>query len=267
MTVGADIHKTAGPVQVGALAKAAGLTVRTLHHYDAIGLLVPDERSSSGRRLYSAENVRRLYRIVALRRVGLALDEVAAVLDRDPDLIGAVRAHLARVEQSLELQQRLHRTLTRMMAQLEQHREPTVDQFIQAIEETTMSERYYTPSQLDQLAKRREELGEEGMRRAEREWAALIDRADTERAAGTKPDDPRMLALARQWRALIEQFTGGDEGIGHSLATMYREREPQAASRGMVDPELMTFVGQALAASPATRTRGRPEVEGRRRRA
>jgi MerR family transcriptional regulator, thiopeptide resistance regulator len=57
-----------------------------------------------------------------------------------------------------------------------------------------------------------------------------------------------MLELARRWQALIEQFTGGDEEIGRSLATMYREQGPKAASRGTVEPELMQYVGQALAA-------------------
>ena len=57
-----------------------------------------------------------------------------------------------------------------------------------------------------------------------------------------------MLELARRWQALIEQFTGGDEGIRESLACMYREQGSKAASRGMVDPELMQYVGRALAA-------------------
>jgi MerR family transcriptional regulator, thiopeptide resistance regulator len=97
-TVTAD-DETTGHVQIGGLARATGLTVRTLHHYDAIGLLEPDERSYSGRRLYSEQNVRRLYQIVALRRLGLSLEEIAGTLDQKPDLIDTVRQHLARVEQ------------------------------------------------------------------------------------------------------------------------------------------------------------------------
>ena len=56
-----------------------------------------------------------------------------------------------------------------------------------------------------------------------------------------------MLTLAARWRALIEQFTGGDEGIRRSLAEMYRDRGAQAGSSEMIDPELMAYVGQALA--------------------
>jgi MerR family transcriptional regulator, thiopeptide resistance regulator len=245
-----DNEHAPGQLQIGALAKATGLTVRTLRHYDAIGLLEPDERSYSGRRSYSQENVRRLYRIVALRRLGLSLDEIVGVLDRDTDLTEAVRQHLAHVEHGLALQQRLCRTLTRILASLELQHEPTLDQFIQAIEVMTVTEHYYTPEQLQQLENRRDELGEEGIRQGERHWAELIEAVKAEQAAGTQPVEPPMLELARRWRALIQQFTGGDEGIKRSLAAIYREQGPKAASQGTVDPELMQYVGQALAALP-----------------
>jgi MerR family transcriptional regulator, thiopeptide resistance regulator len=55
-----------------------------------------------------------------------------------------------------------------------------------------------------------------------------------------------LLALARQWRGLIDQFTGGHEGIRQSLAAMYHEQGPAATSRGMVDTELMEYLGRAL---------------------
>jgi MerR family transcriptional regulator, thiopeptide resistance regulator len=243
-----DQEYTAEQVQIGALAKATGLSVRTLHYYDDIRLLVPDERSYSGRRLYSRQNVRRLYQIIALRQLGLPLHEIASVLDQNSDLTGAIRHHLARVKESLSLQRRLVRTLGRMLELLEQEREPSLDQFVQAIEETIMIEKYYTLEQQEQLARRRTELGEERIRDAEREWAELIESVKAERAAGTDPTDPRMLALARRWRQLIEEFTAGDEGLHQSLTTMYREQGPQAASRGMVDSELMQYVGQTLEA-------------------
>ncbi len=57
--------------KVGELARATGLTVRALHHYDEIELVVPVERSSGGHRLYGERDVERLYRVVALRRLGL----------------------------------------------------------------------------------------------------------------------------------------------------------------------------------------------------
>jgi MerR family transcriptional regulator, thiopeptide resistance regulator len=69
--------------RIGEVAAATGLTVRTLHHYDEIGLLAASERSEAGYRLYSDADVRRLYRIVAFRRLGFALSQIAPLLDRD----------------------------------------------------------------------------------------------------------------------------------------------------------------------------------------
>jgi MerR family transcriptional regulator, thiopeptide resistance regulator len=84
---------------VGQLARLAGVTVRTLHHYDRIGLLEPEERSGSGSyRRYGPGAVERLHRILSYRELGLSLDDIAALLD-DP---GVDRlAHLRRQERLL----------------------------------------------------------------------------------------------------------------------------------------------------------------------
>lgn len=126
---------------------------------------------------------------------------------------------------------------------------PSVGDLTRTMEAMAMTDRYHTPEQRDALARRRAELGPEGMRAAEDAWAGLIAAAEAERAAGTDPADPRMRAIADRWRGLIEQFTGGDPGIHASLGRMYREQGAETASRGAVSRELMEYVGRALAAS------------------
>jgi MerR family transcriptional regulator, thiopeptide resistance regulator len=78
---------------VGQVAGFAGVTVRTLHHYDAIGLLAPGGRSHAGHRRYSEADLDRLQQILFYRELGFPLDEVAVLLD-DPD--ADPRAHLRR---------------------------------------------------------------------------------------------------------------------------------------------------------------------------
>ncbi len=68
---------------VGQLARHSGVTVRTLHHYDEIGLLMPAMRAANGRRAYDRDSVLRLQQILTYRTLGLSLDEIARVLD-DP---------------------------------------------------------------------------------------------------------------------------------------------------------------------------------------
>lgn len=235
--------------RIGEVAAATGLTVRTLHHYDEIGLLRPSQRSGAGYRLYSDADLRRLYRIVAFRRLGFALPEIGALLDADgADPRPVIRGQLERLDAEASLREQLRVRLVRLLRALDGADGAAADLFLQAIEGMTMAHRYYTPEQVAQLERRRTELGEEGLRRAEADWAALIAEAEELRASGAAATDPLVVPLADRWTALIRQFTGGDAGIHASLNTMYENEGPEKASRGMVSPELMAWMREAVAA-------------------
>jgi MerR family transcriptional regulator, thiopeptide resistance regulator len=235
---------------VGDLARASGLTVRTLHHWDAIGLLVPSERTGAGHRRYTGADVQRLYRVLALRRLGLPLGEVAAVLEREgPDLRAAVQRHLARVDAELAAGARLRERLVHLLAALDRDGVPAGEELIDAIEVMTMHERYYSDEQLGQLAERREQLGPEGMEQAHKDWADLIAEVRAAMDEGVDPADPRAQALGERWEALIERFTGGDPGIRTSLKRMYEQEGAELASRGMVDADVMAYAARIREAS------------------
>src|SRR6266550_3001620 len=103
--------RTAGR-RVGELAAATGLTVRTLHYYEEIGLLVASDRSDAGHRRYADADVERLYRICLLRRLGLPLGEIGRALD-DPawSLRAAMATHLGVLDHRLEASARLRARL------------------------------------------------------------------------------------------------------------------------------------------------------------
>lgn len=104
-------------------------------------MLVPSERSSGKHRLYSAYEVGRPYRVIALRRLGMGLDEIAAVLDSDEvSLVETVRRHLEQVERELEHQQLLRERLRRMLEALERRVEPSAEEFIDALEAMSVIE-------------------------------------------------------------------------------------------------------------------------------
>lgn len=86
---------------VGELAKVTGLTVRTVRYWDELGLVSPS-RTAAGHRSYDRADVARLYRVPALREMGLGLHEVAALLSAHlTDVRGLLRAHLAHVDAEL----------------------------------------------------------------------------------------------------------------------------------------------------------------------
>ncbi|MDQ3430844.1 MAG: MerR family transcriptional regulator [Actinomycetota bacterium] len=91
------------PMTVGQVAERFDVTVRTLHHYDEIGLLCPRERSVAGYRLYTDEDLTRLQHVVVYRRLGFALEEIALLLDDpDADLVEHLRRQRAAVMSRLD---------------------------------------------------------------------------------------------------------------------------------------------------------------------
>ena len=96
-------------LKVGELAKRTGLTVRTLHHYDEIGLLRPSLHTESGHRLYTLRDLARLQQIVSLRQLGFSLDQVRECLDR-PDF----RSRYVPIERGIEPRNQSGRWNTRL---------------------------------------------------------------------------------------------------------------------------------------------------------
>ncbi len=236
-------------MKVGQLAKRTGLTVRTLHYYEEVGLLVPARRTEAGHRLYGADEVVRLQKIMLLRQLGFPLEDIRASLDRpDFSLARAITLRLARLEEEMALQQRLHRRLETIAAQLHAAAEVSGETFIPTIKVMTMYEKYYTPEQLKQLEERGRMLGEDRIRAVEGEWKDLIAQVRAEMEKGTDPAGETMQHLAARWQGLINEFTGGDPGIAQSLKTMYQQEGTSQASHGMVDPDVMAYVAKAMQA-------------------
>src|SRR5438132_11048909 len=93
-----DVAMQFEALKVGELARRTGLTVRTLHHYDEIGLLKPSLHTGSGHRLYTADDVARLQQVLSLRQLGFSLEEVRDCFNRPgfspPEVI---RLHVERL--------------------------------------------------------------------------------------------------------------------------------------------------------------------------
>ncbi len=170
--------------KVGELANETGLSVRTLHYYDHIELLSPTRHTDAGHRLYGAGDVSRLYRIIALRNLGLSLDEIKSCLGRSnysPQKV--VQLQIDRLRERMELEQRLCRRLEAIAGRLNSRKRVSVEQFIQTIREVQMSEKfekYYPPEQREELARRKIAVGEDRIRQDEQEWAGRTCSIDSE---------------------------------------------------------------------------------------
>lgn len=99
-------------LKVGELARRSGLTVRTLHHYHAIGLLTPSARADNGYRLYGRDDIARLHQIQAMRRFGLPLAEIGAYLDQPATPLDAIISkQIAMLDRQIQQAARLRERL------------------------------------------------------------------------------------------------------------------------------------------------------------
>src|SRR5918997_4321044 len=106
---GEDVLRLGTIWKVGELAERAGLSVRTLHYYDEIGLLSPSQRTEAGHRLYTAGDVVRLQQVKSLKHLGFGLEEIRDSLYRPEDfpLRRVVKLHLSRLGGQIDLRQKL----------------------------------------------------------------------------------------------------------------------------------------------------------------
>ena len=223
-------------LKVGELARRTGLTVRTLHHYDTIGLLKPSGHSEAGYRLYTAADIARLQQVLSLRQLGFSLDQIRDCLDdRDFAPLEVIELHLGRLGEQIQMQQKLRERLERLAVHLRTAGTVSADEFLGAIQEMTMleamQEKYFTPEQLHTIRQRRQEAGHQQLERMQEAWAELIASIRAEMENGTDPADAKVQALARRWQEMLTQSTGGDKEIEQAMKRLWEEQGDQLAAQ------------------------------------
>lgn len=189
---------------IGELARASGVTVRTLHYYDQIGLVSPGERTAAGHRRYVEADIRRLYRVRALCGLGLSLDEVATVLRAPGDDLGSLRDLLVAQLADLEIQSgRIEESTQRirgLLDRLDKAVMPEPEQFLATLEPMPVDAgRYFTDSQLAALTTRADELGPAGVDALKAEWLDVFTQLRQHVLDDTPVDDPEVRALVARW--------------------------------------------------------------------
>jgi DNA-binding transcriptional MerR regulator len=231
-------------LKVGELAKRTGLTVRTLHHYDEIGLLRPSLHTESGHRLYTADDIARLQQVLSLRQLGFALEEVRDCLDRPGfSPLEVIRLHAARLRELIEMQRKLCERLDAIAALFRTAGEVSADEFLRTIEVMTMTEKLYTPEQMKQFEEVGKRVAPEEIRAVEEAWTALLPEIRANR--DLDPASPQAQALARRWEELTEQTMRPYQGfpeLKQAIADNYKQGRfegftlaPQAADFAFIE--------------------------------
>ncbi len=197
--------------RVGAFAELMRVSVRTLHHYDRIGLLQPSAYSEGGHRLYSEGDLLRLQQILTLRYLGFALKEIRQLLDRpDFDIVASMQIQRGVLRDRISEMERVESALTKLVAHQMETGQWRWDLVVEAssavqsghIRRGMHMENYYSPEQLRQFDELRERAGPEAIQAIERQWTALL--AEVRASRDLDPASPEAQKLADRWAALSE---------------------------------------------------------------
>lgn len=221
-------------LKVGELAALAGMTVRTLHHYDEIGLLRPSARSDAGYRLYDRNDVERLQSIQALRSFGMGLADIGLCLDSPAGSpLAVVDRQLAELERQLGETARMRDQLLRVRGQLARGAAPDMSTWLTTLEQTMTRmqtyEKYFTPDELEQLPMYHDDA-------AQAQWRALVEQAEGLMRSQVAPDSDAAKAFALRWLQQFERDTGGDARLVAKINAMAMvERENVGVSKPLMD--------------------------------
>jgi DNA-binding transcriptional MerR regulator len=214
-------------------AERAGVTVRTLHHYDRLGLLAPSGRTEAGYRLYGDRDLVRLEQILALKFIGFPLQEIRRLLKRDAkDLASALRRQRTMILEKrrlLDLAAQAIERAEKAAASGEPADWGAIQKIIEVIhmqDNMEWAKKYYSEQALESLATR--QVSTDAIEHAQRDWADLIK--EVEAAVSEDPASPKVQALAARWRKLIEGFTGGNREVQAGLNKLYADQGNWPAS-------------------------------------
>jgi len=234
-------------------AQRAGVTVRTLHHYDRLGLLRPRARTAAGYRLYGLGELTRLEQIVALKFLGFPLRQIRELLKANSrDLAASLRQQRQIMEERRQRLDRAVRAIAAAESAAAAGHEPDWDAFRNIIEEIQMQqdntwmEKYYTPEQLA-VIRSGEPWTPEKQEQINRQWAELGRDLEAAAAADLDPSTAEAKALIERHAALIAQFTKGDAGVADGLRKMWADRAnlPQANWKLPYNEQAVAWVGRA----------------------
>lgn len=217
--------------QANEFAQVAGVTVRTLHHYDRIGLLKPGGYTNTGYRLYRKHDLVRLQQIVTLKFIGFSLTQIKQLLDSNSfDLRVALNQQREILAEKRRQLDQAVTAIEKAHALLETNDEPDWQAFKQIIEVINMqnnmdwTKKYYSEDAQKKIAERAQAILPDVIEKAQNDWATLIAEVEQAVVEGVSPTSERAAALATRWRELIRGFTGGDTEIQAGLNKMYSDQ-------------------------------------------
>jgi DNA-binding transcriptional MerR regulator len=233
------------------LSTLAGVSPRTLHYYDELGLLKPESVGANGYRYYGDDSALRLQQILFYREMDLPLDEIRKIMGRrDFDALSALQEHRKALQQKVERMSRLIRTVDDTILHLKGEKPMSKKQLFEAFSDE---------EQAKYAAEAEQKYDPETVRESQRKWKSYTE-ADKKRigeegnAAYQAIVDAIPLGAASQeaqagvelWRKHMNYFWTPNLDQLNGLAQLYNEDPRFKANFDKVDPRLAEFMREAV---------------------
>jgi DNA-binding transcriptional MerR regulator len=249
-----------GDLRVGEVARLAHVTVRTLHHYDRIGLVRASGRSEAGYRLYTERDLERLQTVLLYKELGFGLGEIRDVLaepgfDRR-EALRAQRAQLARRSERLDAMLAL---IDKTLAAMDEGTAMTRDDMFEVFGdfdpkeyEAEVEERWGETDAYKESTRRARRYTKEDWLRFKAESEAVNEAVARLMDEGVAPDDPRAMDAVERYRMMIDTwFYPCPRQMHAQLGRMYVADPRFTATYEKIHPGMAQYMCDATAANAA----------------
>ncbi len=243
---------------ISQVSDLAGVTVRTLHHYDEIGLLSPGRRSAAGYRIYEESDLERLQRILFYRELGFALVEIAAIVDNPhTDAVGHLRRQRRLLTKKIERLRKMVAAIDHEMEAREMDIKLTAEERLEVfgnfnpVDHAEEAERRWGGTEAHQQSQRRvSNYTKEDWLKIKAEHDELAANLAALFESGATPDSEEAMAAAEAHRRHISRwYYDCSHEIHRGLGEMYVGDERFRTNYDVLAPDLSEFIRDAARAN------------------
>ncbi|HTF98338.1 MAG TPA: MerR family transcriptional regulator [Cellvibrio sp.] len=228
-------------LKIGQLSHQVCLSIRTLHHYDQIGLLSPSVRTPAGHRLYNKKDIALLHRIQALKQLGFSLQKISQIInDNSLPLPEVIEQQIANIEGEITQAIKLKEKLMRLQSSLLKGEEPDTNKWLDTLALMNVYDKYLTANEIEELNSYAAIVKDE----LENDWPEMVKKLNLMMSQKVSSNDGSAKEFVIQWTEMLERLVGHDPQLLLKVHAMSNEPEIQI-QRG-ITPAMIEFLGQVM---------------------
>ncbi|MDC0598413.1 MerR family transcriptional regulator [Gammaproteobacteria bacterium] len=242
--------------KIGEVARLAKVSIRTLHHYDAIGLLVPNARSDSGYRLYTHSDLERLQQILFYKTLEFPLEEIHRLMT-DPTFnrSSALLQQRELLEEKSTQLKAVLKLIDKTIVQMDEEFTMDTKAMFDVFPELTQDDlddaeaQWGETEQYKESLRRTSQYTKADFQSLKEENDAITEAIITLMDEGIAADDPRAIAIIERHRLLIDKWSPCTKGFHMTLADMYVTDERFRNNYEKLRPGMAEYIQAAVKAN------------------